>query len=261
MSDCSSSDSDCGSPKYKSKSSIVNKKESSSNNLDDSEPESDEDAHEENDEFITDDEDEVNEEDVDLDDIDDDVSDNDELNEYEEDGDEEENNKQGGSNSKSISNKSLIKSSDQINYQDVVKNYDEDDDDDDDDDEQYLQKFDAEINKNYVIESHPECMQHNSDEIEQLSAVVRDSNNNIIDPFHKTMPFLTQYEKARCLGIRAVQIEHGAIPYIQVQEHIIDPYLIAEMELKQKKIPLIIKRPLPGGAFEYWKLTDLEIIT
>ena len=260
MSDCSSSDSDCGSPKYKSKSSIVNKKESSSNNLDDSEPESDEDAHEENDEFITDDEDEVNEEDVDLDDIDDDVSDNDELNEYEEDGDEEENNKQGGSNSKSISNKSLIKSSDQINYQDVVKNYDEDDDDDEDD-EQYLQKFDAEINKNYVIESHPECMQHNSDEIEQLSAVVRDSNNNIIDPFHKTMPFLTQYEKARCLGIRAVQIEHGAIPYIQVQEHIIDPYLIAEMELKQKKLPLIIKRPLPGGAFEYWKLTDLEIIT
>jgi DNA-directed RNA polymerase I, II, and III subunit RPABC2 len=104
-------------------------------------------------------------------------------------------------------------------------------------------------------------MQHNSDEIEQLSTVVRDSMNNIIDPFHKTMPILTQYEKARCLGIRAVQIEHGAIPYIQVQEHIIDPYLIAEMELKHKKLPLIIKRPLPGGAFEYWKLTDLEIIT
>ena len=28
----------------------------------------------------------------------------------------------------------------------------------------------------------------------------------------------------------------------------------------KKKIPFIIKRPIPGGAFEYWKLKDLEII-
>ena len=29
------------------------------------------------------------------------------------------------------------------------------------------------------------------------------------------------------------------------------------MELKQKKLPYIIKRPFPGGKTEYWKLSDL----
>ena len=32
------------------------------------------------------------------------------------------------------------------------------------------------------------------------------------------------------------------------------------MELKEKKIPFIIRRPLPDNTFEYWKLQDLELI-
>ena len=32
------------------------------------------------------------------------------------------------------------------------------------------------------------------------------------------------------------------------------------MELKEKKIPFIIRRPLPDNSFEYWKLQDLELI-
>ena len=42
-------------------------------------------------------------------------------------------------------------------------------------------------------------------------------------------------------------------------ENIIDGYLIAEMELKEKKLPFIIRRPLPNQTFEYWKIKDLEI--
>ena len=41
---------------------------------------------------------------------------------------------------------------------------------------------------------------------------------------------------------------------------IINGYTIAEMELKEKKIPFIIKRPMPNGGSEYWKLQDLELI-
>ena len=41
----------------------------------------------------------------------------------------------------------------------------------------------------------------------------------------------------------------------------IDGYLIALKELEQKKIPFIIQRPLPNGGCEYWRLTDLEIIS
>jgi DNA-directed RNA polymerase subunit K/omega len=138
---------------------------------------------------------------------------------------------------------------------------DEDDDDDDVYDDLYLQKFDNEITKNYINEFHPECLIHNYDEISKLTNVIRDSNNIIIDPLHKTIPFLTKYEKARILGQRAKQIETGARPFVQVPENIIDSYVIAELELKQKKIPFIIRRPIPGGACEYWNLKDLEVIS
>jgi len=137
----------------------------------------------------------------------------------------------------------------------------DEDEDEDENEDNYLQKFDNEINKNYIVEFHPECLNHNSDEVSKLSRVIRDENNIIIDPLHKTIPYLTKYEKARVLGQRAKQIETGSKPFVKVSENIIDSYVIAELELREKKIPFIIKRPIPGGAFEYWSLRDLEIIS
>ena len=130
-----------------------------------------------------------------------------------------------------------------------------------DNDENYLQKFDQEINFNYVKEIHPESIIHNFEEVKILSTIVRDAFNIIIDPFHKTIPFLTKYERARILGQRAKQIESGSKPFIKIPENIMDGYIIAEMELDQKKIPFIIRRPLPSGGCEYWNLRDLEIIS
>jgi len=131
---------------------------------------------------------------------------------------------------------------------------------DDDDDENYLQKFSREINKQYIEKEHPECVFHNYNEISTLSKITRDKNNNIIDPLHRTIPFLTKYEKTRIIGQRAKQINSGAKPFVNVPQHIIDGYIIAELELKQKKIPFIIKRPIPGGGSEYWNVKDLELI-
>uniref|UniRef100_A0A6C0IGC4 DNA-directed RNA polymerase n=1 Tax=viral metagenome TaxID=1070528 RepID=A0A6C0IGC4_9ZZZZ len=136
----------------------------------------------------------------------------------------------------------------------------DDDDDDDDDDENYLQKFDNDINKNYILDNHPECLHHNYDEITSLSRIVRDKDNIIIDPLHKTIPILTKYERARILGQRAKQIESGAKPLVKIPDNIIDGYLIAELELREKKIPFVIKRPLPDGSCEYWSVKDLELI-
>jgi len=135
-----------------------------------------------------------------------------------------------------------------------------DDEDDDDDDENYLQKFDSEISKNYISQQHPECAHHNYDEISKLSIVVKDNDGIIVDPLHKTLPFLTKYEKTRILGQRTKQIECGASPFIKVPEGIIDAHIIAELELQQKRIPFIIRRPLPGGGSEYWNLKDLEML-
>jgi DNA-directed RNA polymerase subunit K/omega len=135
------------------------------------------------------------------------------------------------------------------------------DDEDEDYDDSYLQKFDSEVTKNYINDFHPECLIQNYDEITKLTTVVRDSNNIIVDPLHRTIPFLTKYEKARILGQRAKQIETGAKPFISVPENVIDGYVIAELELQQKRIPFIIRRPIPGGAFEYWNIRDLEMIS
>lgn len=139
----------------------------------------------------------------------------------------------------------------------VIPDYDTDDDEMD---EKYLQKFDTEMNQNYLMKFHPECMIHNYDEIAVSTKIIKDNNGIIIDPLHRTAPYLTKYEKARVLGQRAKQIEHGAKPFVKVPENVIDGYLIAELELKEKKIPFIIRRPLPNGTSEYWKLSDLDLI-
>jgi DNA-directed RNA polymerase I, II, and III subunit RPABC2 len=136
----------------------------------------------------------------------------------------------------------------------------EDDDDDDDNDDEYLQKFDESIKQKIIADYHPELKTHNYDEIEVLSRVVRDNNGTIIDPLHKTLPFITKYEKARVLGERATQLNSGAQPFVEVDADIIDGYVIALKEFDNKKIPFILKRPLPNGAVEYWKLEDLEFI-
>lgn len=148
--------------------------------------------------------------------------------------------------------------------QNININFDEEGSSDEtDDDEDYLQKFDKEIRKNYLVDFHPESLINNYSEIQALTQIVRDNKTGIIvDDLHKTIPFLTKYEKTRILGQRAKQINSGAKPYIQLgaDEHIIDGYLIAQTELKLKRLPFIIRRPLPNGGSEYWKLSDLQLI-
>lgn len=160
------------------------------------------------------------------------------------------------------------KKMEQIKSQEIEDEYIEEDDydeeyddtDDDNEDEFYLQKFKAEMNQNYLIDIHPECMKHRDEEISILSKVVRDDNNIIIDDLHRTIPYLTKYEKARVIGVRAKQINMGAQIFIDVDPSIIDGAIIAEKELLARKMPFIIRRPLPGGGSEYWNLTDLEIL-
>ena len=137
---------------------------------------------------------------------------------------------------------------------------DDDDDDDEDDDENYLQKFDKNIRQDIISQYHPELLHHNDEEVETLCKIVRDSDGNIIDPLHKTVPFITKYEKARILGERAKQINTGAKIFIKIEKTLIDVYLIALREYEEKMIPFIVRRPLPNGGSEYWKLHDLEMI-
>mmetsp|Transcript_48025 Transcript_48025/g.124748 ORF Transcript_48025/g.124748 Transcript_48025/m.124748 type:complete len:102 (+) Transcript_48025:239-544(+) len=69
---------------------------------------------------------------------------------------------------------------------------------------------------------------------------------------------LTKYERARLIGARAVQLAHGA-PMAEIdRKGAVDPLELARIELLEKKIPFIIRRYLPDGSFEDWKLSELD---
>ena len=142
----------------------------------------------------------------------------------------------------------------------LFADFDDDSDSESEDDENYLQKFDDTTQQKVISEFHPELLSHNYDEIATMARIVRDANGIIIDPLHRTLPFITRYEKAKILGERAKQINAGARPFVKVDQSVIDGYLIAMKEFEEKKIPFIVKRPLPNGGCEYWKLADLEIL-
>ncbi len=73
-----------------------------------------------------------------------------------------------------------------------------------------------------------------------------------------TTRYLTKYEKARVLGTRALQLSMNAPPMVEVEGET-DPLEIAYKELREKKIPFIIRRYLPDSSFEDWKLDELII--
>ena len=75
----------------------------------------------------------------------------------------------------------------------------------------------------------------------------------------KTSRIMTIYEKTRLLGIRTQQIDMGCVPLVDASEGFTDSLQIAEQELKQKKIPLIIRRYLPNGDYEDWEVDEMII--
>ena len=186
------------------------------------------------------DDDDVDDDDVEDDDVDDDVDDDD-VDDDDEDDDEVDYN----ADPKMASE--LLMS-------------DDDGDDEDDLDENYLQKLDSDMNKDIIKEHHPELLTHNAEEVETACLIVRNEYGDIVDPLHRTVSFVTRYERARVLGERAKQINSGAQPFVPIDTTLIDGYLIALQEFEQKKIPFIIRRPLPSGNSEYWRLSDLDII-
>lgn len=125
-----------------------------------------------------------------------------------------------------------------------------------------------------LFEFHPECQ---IDYIESILPKITihsgDSRQNnaagavgaapatvALDQNHKTYPFLTVYEKTAIIGLRSEVLSRGGQPFIPVPNYITDVREIARMELEQKRLPYIVKRPLPNGTYEYWRLADLMII-
>lgn len=73
-----------------------------------------------------------------------------------------------------------------------------------------------------------------------------------------TTKYMTKYERARVLGTRALQISMNAPVMVDIENET-DPLKIAMKELRQRKIPIIIRRYLPDGSYEDWSIDELII--
>lgn len=123
-----------------------------------------------------------------------------------------------------------------------------------------LHKFDKDVKTDYILQEHSETIKIDNATLSKYLNITRDNNGNIVDNFHKTIPILTKFELTKVLGLRVKQLNTNSKPYIKINENITDNYSIANLELRQHMLPFIIKRPLPNNTFEYWKLSDLQII-
>jgi DNA-directed RNA polymerase I, II, and III subunit RPABC2 len=78
------------------------------------------------------------------------------------------------------------------------------------------------------------------------------SNNNLIGP-----PKLTRFERARIVGARALQVSLGAPILAPLPDDVIDPIDTAIVELREKVLPMTIRRTLPEGSHQDIPLIDL----
>lgn len=88
-------------------------------------------------------------------------------------------------------------------------------------------------------------------------------NENYNPEKNISVRFLTIYEKTAILGLRKQQLTNGARTYLEeklINESDGDIEKMAELELKNKKLPFIVCRTFTNGLKEYYKLDDLIIL-
>ncbi len=121
------------------------------------------------------------------------------------------------------------------------------------DDPELIQKLEC-VEKSDLTHEGP----LNYEDIKRHLLIVRREDGVIEDPHHTTVPYLTKYEFARVVGMRVTQLNTGARPFVETTR--MDSYLIAEQEIREKKLPFIIRRPIPNKSPEFWRLCDLELL-
>lgn len=62
--------------------------------------------------------------------------------------------------------------------------------------------------------------------------------------------WLTRFERARITGARSLQLSLGAPPLVKVPEHAASSIAVAVEEIKQKALPISIRRILPSGTYQ-----------
>jgi DNA-directed RNA polymerases I, II, and III subunit RPABC2 len=111
------------------------------------------------------------------------------------------------------------------------------------DEDEYGKMRAAEEEENVVLSGDPSAQANRGKATDKSHR-----NKKIPNEERITTPYMTKYEKARILGTRALQISMNA-PVLVDLEGETDPLQIAIKELREKKIPLIVRRYMPDGLY------------
>ena len=128
-----------------------------------------------------------------------------------------------------------------------------------DDDDYEIDNYNDEIDDVEDVDENSYLEQENVEEFQFNIISYNDIIKNINTKEKKTIPYLFKFEKARIIGARLQQLAYGAEPKVNT-ENLHDINEIVLEELKQRKIPFIIRRSMPNGTYEDWKMEEFESV-
>ena len=110
---------------------------------------------------------------------------------------------------------------------------------------------DRELTEKEIAEIDKQC-----EIIRNRDVVTQDTPHDVVEIISKDgevitgPPTLTRFEKARIMGARALQLSLGAPVFIEIPKNTTTSLEIAMEELKQRVIPIVIKRSLPNNDYQ-----------
>ena len=155
---------------------------------------------------------------------------------------------------------------DTLDNDDIDDEYDssEENEDDGEDFNEYDSDNEYKTNENkdencvYDYIENDEYDDTQDDIIEEVDEI-KNTLETIVPPEDRiTKSSMTSYERVRILGTRAKQLAGGAKPLIAGVENM-NSFEVAKLELMHKVMPIIIRRELPNGNIEEWKISELSI--
>lgn len=118
--------------------------------------------------------------------------------------------------------------------------------------------FDKDISDTFLDDDDEDL--DNDDDINIINPDDEMNENLLVnDEDRISRNILTKYEMVRLIGTRAKQISDGSKVFVKY-DGVKSAIELAELELKYKMMPLKIKRPLPNGKYEIWKVSELDIL-
>ncbi|MFZ9221093.1 MAG: hypothetical protein ACO22Y_06205 [Sediminibacterium sp.] len=81
---------------------------------------------------------------------------------------------------------------------------------------------------------------------------------------YRSTPVMTKYEFNQLISLRVTHLANGAIPFVQMPEEMkvtsnMELRRIALQELREGKLPYLVKRTMPNNKIEYWKIKEMDL--